>query len=159
VFGQVYHLQKPDYAREVTEASKQAFVLVHLTTSSSSSSTSRNHEESRLLTEILRELASTFRDVKFCEMQGNMCIEGYPDKNCPSILVYRNGEIVRQMLTLRELNGIDTTIEGKALFLPFSFFFSSSSPFSLFPSKELLWEEKLAVCRGDGALMLTQLRN
>ncbi|KAI9781366.1 MAG: hypothetical protein M1816_002386 [Peltula sp. TS41687] len=103
VHGQVYHLRKPDYTRDVTEASRSGYVLVHLTSSSSS------NVESRLLTERWRELASVFGDVKFCEIQGDMCIEGYPEKNCPTILVYRDGEIVRQLLTLRELNGPRTT--------------------------------------------------
>ncbi|KAI9882748.1 MAG: 37S ribosomal protein S22 [Watsoniomyces obsoletus] len=111
VFGQVYHLQKPDYARDVTEASHSAWVLVHL------SSAMSNHGESRLLTEIWRELAQRYPDVKFCEMQGNLCIEGYPEKNCPTILVYRDGEIVRQLLTLRELNGSQTTLADLERFL------------------------------------------
>lgn len=103
----MYHLQKPDYARDVTEASKTSWVLVHLASAMS------NNGESRLLTDIWRELAQTYRDVKFCEMQGNMCIEGYPDKNCPTILVYHDGEIVQQLLTLRELNGSQTTLAGR----------------------------------------------
>lgn len=107
VHGQVYRLQKPDYTRDVTEASKNAFVLVHLTSSSG------GNVESRLLTELWRELARIFGDVKFCEIQGDMCIEGYPEKNCPTILVYHDGEIVKQLLTLRELNGQRTTQPGR----------------------------------------------
>lgn len=42
-----------------------------------------------------------------------MCIEGYPEKNTPTILVYRDGEIRRQFVTLRELNGVRTTVGGK----------------------------------------------
>lgn len=106
VYGQVYHIQKPDYARDVTEASTASYVLVHLTSSMS------NNGESRLLTEIWRDLARTFQDVKFGEIQGDMCIEGYPDRNCPTILIYREGDIVKQMVTLRELNGIETRKEG-----------------------------------------------
>lgn len=107
VFGHVYHLQKPDYTRDVTEASKSCFVLVHLTSSLS------NNVESRLLTELWRDLARIFGDVKFCEIRGDMCIEGYPEKNCPTILVYHDGEIVKQLLTLRELNGQRTTQGGR----------------------------------------------
>lgn len=42
-----------------------------------------------------------------------MCIEGYPERNTPTILVYRNGEIMRQLITLREMKGPRTTVEGK----------------------------------------------
>ncbi|KAL8767496.1 MAG: hypothetical protein Q9209_006003 [Squamulea sp. 1 TL-2023] len=104
VFNQVYPLQKPDYSREVTDASKKAFVLVHLTSSLGT------NIESRLLTELWRELARKFGDIKFCEMRGDMCIDGYPDKNTPTILIYHDGDIKRQIITLRELAGTKTGI-------------------------------------------------
>ncbi|KAK4972594.1 Proteolipid protein 2 [Elasticomyces elasticus] len=106
IFNQVYHLQKPDYPREVTEASQKHFVLVLLTSSQGINT------ESRLLIEIWRELARKFGDVKFCQMQADMCIEGYPERNTPTILIYREGNIVKQMVTLKEMNGVRITIEG-----------------------------------------------
>ncbi|KAL5366032.1 thioredoxin-like protein [Aspergillus floccosus] len=105
LYNQVYPLQKVDYAREVTEASNKAFVLVHLTSSSSANA------ESRILTELWRQLAAKYGDIKFCEIRGNMCIEGYPDRNTPTILVYKDGEIRRQLITLKELRGPRTKIE------------------------------------------------
>lgn len=104
-FGSVYPIQKPDFTREVTEASNDAFVFVFL-----SSSTDGN-VESRLLGEIWRDLAQKYGDVKFCQIRANMCIEGYPEKNCPTVLVYKDGDIRRQLVTLRELQGTRTKIE------------------------------------------------
>lgn len=106
LFNQVYPLQKVDYAREVTEASNNAFVLVNLTSQGA-------NVESRVLTELWRQLAAKFGDIKFCEIRANMCIEGYPEKNTPTILVYKDTEIKRQLITLRELNGPRTKVEGK----------------------------------------------
>ena len=106
VFNQVYHLQKPDYSRDVTEASNAAFVLVHLTSSVGT------NVESRLLTEVWREMAPKFGDIKFCEIRADMCIEGYPERNTPTILVYRNGDIKKQVVTLKELSGEQTNIKG-----------------------------------------------
>lgn len=106
VYNQVYPLQKPDYARDVTEASHKAYVLVHLTSSLGT------NIESRLLTELWRELARKFGDVKFCEMRADLCIEGYPERNTPAILVYRNGDIQKQLVTLSELGGKSTSLEG-----------------------------------------------
>ncbi|KAF2752307.1 phosducin family protein [Sporormia fimetaria CBS 119925] len=103
VFNQVYHLQKPDYSKDVTEASQQAFVLVLLTSSQGING------ESRIATEIWRELAQKFGDVKFCQMRADLCIEGYPDKNTPTVLIYKDGDIKRQLVTLRELKGVRTT--------------------------------------------------
>lgn len=107
VFNQVYPLQKPDYPRDVTEASHKAFVLVHLTASLGT------NIQSRLLTELWREMARKFGDIKFCEIRADMCIEGYPERNTPTILVYREGDIKKQIVTLGELNGEQTTIKGK----------------------------------------------
>lgn len=105
-FNQVYPLQKPDYSRDVTEASKDAFVFVNLTSSLGTNT------ESRLVTELWRQLAQKFGDVKFCEIRANLCIEGYPEKNTPTILVYKDGDITKQIVTLKEMRGAHTTIEG-----------------------------------------------
>ena len=111
VYNQVYPLQKPDYSRDVTDASQKAFVLVHLT-----SSLGTNHE-SRLLTELWRDVARKFGDVKFCEIRADMCIEGYPERNTPTILVYKNGDIKKQIVTLKELRGVQTETKDIASLL------------------------------------------
>ncbi|KAJ5137470.1 hypothetical protein N7526_003703 [Penicillium atrosanguineum] len=103
LFNQVYPLQKVDYAREVTDASNNAFVLVNLTSQGA-------NVESRVLTELWRQLAAKFGDIKFCEIRADMCIENYPEKNTPTILVYKDTEIRRQLVTLRELNGPRTKL-------------------------------------------------
>jgi hypothetical protein len=108
VFNQVYPLQKVDYAREVTDASNNAFVLVNLTSMG-------GNVESRVLTELWRQLAAKFGDIKFCEIRADMCIEGYPEKNTPTILVYKDTEIRKQLITLQQLKGPRTKVEGKIL--------------------------------------------
>lgn len=105
VYNQVYPIQKPEYANEVTEESKKAWVLVLLTSSSGT-----NIESQRLI-ELWRKLATRYGDVKFCQMQANLCIEGYPDRNTPTILVYKDTEIKRQIVTLKELNGERTGMQ------------------------------------------------
>ncbi|OJJ51353.1 hypothetical protein ASPZODRAFT_55614 [Penicilliopsis zonata CBS 506.65] len=105
IYNQVYPIQKVDYAREVTEASDKSFVLVNLTSSAG------GNVESRVLTALWRQLAATFGDIKFCEIRADMCIEGYPERNTPTILVYRHGEIRRQIVTLREMNGVRTSLQ------------------------------------------------
>jgi Phosducin len=105
VYNQVYPLQKTDYAREVTEASSNAHVLVHLTSSMG------GNTETRVLSEIWRQLAAKYGEIKFCEIRADMCIEGYPERNTPTILAYKDGEIGRQFVTLRELKGVRTKAE------------------------------------------------
>lgn len=106
VYNQVYPLQKTDYGKEVTEASSDAYVLVHLTSSMG------ENTETRVLSGIWRQLASKYGEIKFCEIRADMCIEGYPERNTPTILAYKDGEIRRQFVTLRELGGVRTKVEG-----------------------------------------------
>jgi len=56
-------------------------------------------------------LAAKYGDVKFCEIRADLCIEGYPEKNTPTILVYKDGDIKKQIITLRELSGSKTQLE------------------------------------------------
>lgn len=90
----------------MTEASHKSWVFVLLTSSQGI------NVESRLLIDIWRELAKRFGDVKFCQIRADMCIEGYPERNTPTVLVYKDGDIKKQIVTLRELSGTRTTIEG-----------------------------------------------
>lgn|SRR5690242_12393206 len=105
VYNQVYHIQKPDYSRDVTEASHKAFILVLLTSSTGTNT------ESRVAGEAWTQLATRFGDVKFCQMRADLCIEGYPDRNTPTVLVYKDGDIKRQIVTLRDLGGVRTKAE------------------------------------------------
>jgi hypothetical protein len=113
VFNQVYHLQKPDYSRDVTEASSKAYVVVLLTSSHGTNG------ESRVMIEVWRQLAQRFGDVKFCQIRADLCIEGYPEKNTPTVLIYKDGDIKKQIVTLRELKGGHTTAEGECIYLSF----------------------------------------
>lgn len=98
--GTVYPVSKPDYSREVTDASAKGPVFVNLTSGLGT------NVESRVLTELWRQAAQEYGEVKFCQIRGDMAIEGYPDRNCPTILVYHNGDIVKQVVTLMTVGGV-----------------------------------------------------
>jgi len=104
VHGSVYPVSKPDYSREVTEASQAGPVFVHLTASLGT------NVESRVLAELWRQAAQEYGDIKFCEIRGAQAIENYPERNCPTILVYSKGDIVRQIVTLMTLAGPKTSM-------------------------------------------------
>ncbi|PHH76563.1 hypothetical protein CDD80_1424 [Ophiocordyceps camponoti-rufipedis] len=106
VHGSVYPLSKPEYQREVTDASRNGPVLVNLT-----SSMGTNAESARL-SELWREAAREYGDIKFCEIRASQAIENYPDKNCPTILVYKNGDIVKQVVTLATMGGARMTMRN-----------------------------------------------
>lgn len=104
IHGSVYPISKPDYQREVTEASQKGPVLVNLTSGSGT------NVESRVLTELWRQAAREYGDIKFCEIRASQAIENYPDRNCPTILVYSKGDIVKQVVTLMTLGGVRTSM-------------------------------------------------
>ncbi len=60
-------------------------------------------------------MARKFGDVKFCEMRADLCIEGYPERNTPTILIYKDGDIKKQVVTLGELGGERAVLRGKFL--------------------------------------------
>lgn len=100
VHGSVYPISKPEYQKEVTEASHKAPVFVNLISSMGT------NVESRVLSDLWRQAAQEYGDIKFCEIRADKAIENYPDQNCPTILVYRNGDIVKQIVTLVTLGGV-----------------------------------------------------
>lgn len=100
VHGSVYPISKPEYGREITEASHKGPVFLNLT------SALGTNVESRVLSELWRQAAKEYGDVKFCEMRADRAIENYPEKNCPTILVYKNGDIAKQVVTLTTVGGV-----------------------------------------------------
>ncbi|CAJ2504001.1 Uu.00g113950.m01.CDS01 [Anthostomella pinea] len=100
IHGTVYPITKPEYSRQVTEASNNSPVFVNLT------SPMGNNVESRVLSELWRQAAKEYGDIKFCEIRADKAIENYPDRNCPTILVYKNGDIVKQIVTLVTVGGV-----------------------------------------------------
>ncbi|SPN99841.1 related to phosducin homolog, likely to be involved in regulation of pheromone response [Cephalotrichum gorgonifer] len=100
IHGSVYPISKPDYGREITEASSKGPVFVNLTSSLGT------NVESRVLSELWRQAAAEYGDIKFCEMRADKAIENYPERNCPTILVYKNGDIVKQVVTLAMVGGV-----------------------------------------------------
>lgn len=101
-FGMVYPISKPEWSKEITEASKNHWVLIHLS--------NQSVLQSRLVSSIWTQLASKFKDIKFCDIEGKRAIENYPDSNCPTIIIYKDGDVVKQYVGLSMLNGNDTRI-------------------------------------------------
>lgn len=106
IHGTVYPISKPDYQREVTDASQNGPVFVNLTSSMGT------NVESRILSELWRQAAKEYGDIKFCEIRANQAIENYPDRNCPTILIYKNGDIVKQIVTLVTIGGVRTNMRN-----------------------------------------------
>lgn len=100
-FGELLPLSRADFVAEVTEASKSAWVVVFL------------HQEhvmdSKLLARLMSGLAAKHKATKFMAIRADSCIENYPDKNVPTLLLYHDGSLQSQIVTLAELGGQKVT--------------------------------------------------
>ncbi len=103
-FGDVHEIKKADWIAEVTEASKSCTVVIHLYSDSVI--------QCELMGSALEVLAGKFREVKFLKIRSTQAIENWPDRNLPSLFVYRSGELSDQVLTLNELGGNSMTADG-----------------------------------------------
>ncbi|KAG0668273.1 Phosducin-like protein 2 [Maudiozyma exigua] len=145
-FGDVYHINKPEYNKEVTMASqggekfnkennnemkngtfldsnKNASVIRDSESAEPSDVSTSNKDavyvfvhlslqsklQSRILAHIFETEAPKFREIKFVEIPANRAIENYPENNCPTLLVYHNGDVIKNLVTLLELSGNKTT--------------------------------------------------
>ena len=106
IHGSVYPISKPDYQREVTDASQNGPVFVNLTSGEGT------NVESRVLSDLWKQAAREYGDIKFCEIRANQAIENYPDRNCPTILVYKNGDIAKQVVTLMTIGGVKANMRN-----------------------------------------------
>ncbi|KAK4051395.1 Proteolipid protein 2 [Microbotryomycetes sp. JL201] len=112
-FGRVYPISKPDYKREVTDASTEQLpgepedwgtgVVCVL------------HKDRRQLMPIINELASLYPATKFVSIVSDQCIENYPDKNVPTVIVYRNGKMMGQVVGISAYGGEKMKLIGKSL--------------------------------------------
>lgn len=67
---------------------------------------------SQHLRPLLQRLASAHPETKFLSIPAGMCIANYPDKNVPTLLIYRNGDISGNVVAGQGLRGMKTTVQG-----------------------------------------------
>jgi len=100
-FERVYPISREDYTREVTDASKEqenedapegegTGVVCFLYKSS--------HPASERAFDFIRTLAGRYPQTKFVSIVGDKCIPNYPDRNLPTLILYRNGKMVDNLV-------------------------------------------------------------
>ncbi|KAK9466256.1 thioredoxin-like protein [Lipomyces arxii] len=102
-FGRVVPVSKPEYQELVTDASKECYVVVHLSL--------QGNMQSRLLSGLFSKAAEKYGEIKFVDIAASRAIENYPDRNCPTILVYKDTDVKKQYVTLRLIGGDSTRLE------------------------------------------------
>ncbi|KAI7861671.1 thioredoxin-like protein [Spinellus fusiger] len=103
-YGQVVQISKPDFVKEVTEASKECYVVVHLF---------QDHIPAcKLMNYHLAELARQFKATKFLKIVADQCVPNYPDRNVPTLLVYGEGDLKANLVGAVQFGGMKMTVKS-----------------------------------------------
>ena len=65
-----------------------------------------------LLNQYLTTLAAKFPATKFLKSISTVCIPNYPDKNLPTVFVYFEGDLKKQMVGPLAFGGMNITMDG-----------------------------------------------
>ena len=66
----------------------------------------------KLLAAVLTDFAAKYPMLKVLKIPGDQCIEGYPDRNMPTLLVYGPNQFRAQIIGLAEFGGNNTRVPG-----------------------------------------------
>lgn len=95
--GRVTTITRQSFVHDVTEASRQCPVLVHLR--------KEGLHESEWMAACLKDLSTRWTHVKFVDIPSTDCIQGYPDRHLPTVLIYAKGDLVQQLAGLQAWSG------------------------------------------------------
>eukprot|EP00882_Tetradesmus_deserticola_P019461 GHRQ01020948.1.p1 GENE.GHRQ01020948.1~~GHRQ01020948.1.p1 ORF type:complete len:180 (+),score=72.77 GHRQ01020948.1:712-1251(+) len=108
-FGSVEDISSNEFIEKVTNSSEKAWVVCLLYKSS--------HAGCALLGECLAELAKKYHGTRFVKIVSTSCIPNYPDQNLPTLLLYHNRSVVKNLVGLAQFGGQRATPEQVALVL------------------------------------------
>ncbi|KAJ8924712.1 hypothetical protein NQ315_000864 [Exocentrus adspersus] len=100
-FGTVLEISAQDYVNEINKAGEGIWVVLHLY--------KQGIPLCALINEHLKYLAAKYPTVKFVRSISTTCIPNYPDKNLPTVFVYFEGELKKQIVGPLEFRGPNLT--------------------------------------------------
>lgn len=126
-FGSMEPLAREDFVREVTEGSKAAAPGDEEEEDHSDDEAPKKSrgtgvvvflfQDSIPLSQhfrpLLNQVAAAHPETKFLAIPAQLCIPNYPDKNVPTLLIYRNGDMMGQVVAGAGLKGMKTTARGE----------------------------------------------
>eukprot|EP01062_Namystynia_karyoxenos_P069270 TRINITY_DN64798_c0_g1_i1.p1 TRINITY_DN64798_c0_g1~~TRINITY_DN64798_c0_g1_i1.p1 ORF type:complete len:287 (+),score=128.17 TRINITY_DN64798_c0_g1_i1:87-863(+) len=101
--GSVRHITKPEYVNEVSKAGEGVWVVVVLV--------EEGHEQSDALRRACTEAAERNPTVKFVTIRSTDAIENFPRKHLPTVLLYINGEMRKQIVGSEAWGGLHPSAE------------------------------------------------
>ena len=96
-FGFVHDIKRVDFTREMNEGSMDKWVVLHLHQA--------HVENCALMDAALKVVAERHEAVRFLRIVATECIENYPDKNLPTLIIYHRGECQLQIVGLAAFGG------------------------------------------------------
>lgn len=102
-FGSVREISGQDYIDEVNKAGEGIWVVLHLY--------KQGIPLCALINQFMNELAIRNPATKFLKSIASTCIPNFPEKNLPSIFIYYEGQIKKQIIGPIELRGEKLSIE------------------------------------------------
>ena len=99
------HVSHEQWTKEVTEVSRSHPVLVLLT--------KENSKACFTLERVMEDVARTYRTsrTKFRRAEARDIIPNYPERNVPTLILYRNGDVVENIIGIEQfggMNGVNT---------------------------------------------------
>ncbi|XP_054845635.1 phosducin-like protein 2 [Eublepharis macularius] len=102
-YGELREISGEQYVKEVTNAPKDVWVVIHLYQSSIPMCS--------LINRHLSLLAKKFPETKFVKAVANSCIKNYHDSCLPTLFVYKNGQIEARFVGITECGGTKLQVE------------------------------------------------
>jgi len=102
-FGGLVHVTAQDYVKEVTNHEGD-LVVVHLY--------QEYIPECKRLNEVLQELSTRHKQVKFCKIKSTDANAEYPDKALPTMVIYKNGDVLDRVVSMKTNGGNPITADG-----------------------------------------------
>uniref|UniRef100_A0ABM5GL65 Phosducin-like protein 2 n=1 Tax=Pogona vitticeps TaxID=103695 RepID=A0ABM5GL65_9SAUR len=102
-YGELLEISGEQYVKEITDAPKGVWVVIHLYGSSIPMCFVINRH--------LSLLARKFPETKIIKAIASSCIENYSDSCLPTLIVYENGEIKGKFIGAAECGGPNVTVE------------------------------------------------
>ncbi|ORX43573.1 thioredoxin-like protein [Hesseltinella vesiculosa] len=103
-YGDVMEISKPEFIKQVTEASQECMVVVHL------------YQDAipvcKVMNQCLSELARQFKATKFVKIVADQCIPNYPDRNVPTLVIYDRGDIKANLVGAIQFGGMQMTTKS-----------------------------------------------
>lgn len=96
-FGSIAQISQSAFVDQVTNASKTCSVVCLLF--------AKGSQDCEVLEQCLTIVAHKYQTVKIVKIIGNEAIKNFPDSQCPTLLLYKNGDIVTRIPGISSFGG------------------------------------------------------